>query len=99
MAFGITRQELRRWKQDVNLGNIAFLTHYWIDPRFPDCNTVTKVGCQNVDKLAAWGKQYGLKKEWIDHYPNYPHYDLFGETQKRILVNEQKWDQIKHFKL
>ncbi|WP_099158201.1 hypothetical protein [Virgibacillus ndiopensis] len=99
MAFGITRQELRRWKQEVTNGNIAFLTHYWLDPRFPNCNTVTKVGCQNVDKLATWGKQYGLKKEWIDHYPDYPHYDLFGERQKQILKNEQQWEQIKHFKL
>ncbi|MBM7656061.1 hypothetical protein JOC76_005598 [Neobacillus cucumis] len=63
MAFGIKRHELREWKQKIDQGDIAFLTHYWLDDRFPDCKTVTKVGCQDIEKLAEWGKKYGLKKE------------------------------------
>lgn len=35
MAFGINREELTRWKKAVSAGEIAFLTHYWLDPRFP----------------------------------------------------------------
>ena len=54
MAFGVKREELQRWKQDVEAGKIAFLTHYWIDDRFPGCNTVTKVGCCDLEKLAKW---------------------------------------------
>jgi hypothetical protein len=51
MAFGIRRPELERWKQDVANGHISFLTHYWVDHRFPGCTTVTKVGCSDIDKL------------------------------------------------
>ena len=39
MAFGITRKELGRWKRDVSEGKIAFLTHYWLDDRFPEAKT------------------------------------------------------------
>lgn len=100
MAFGIQRQDLLQWKQEVGEGNIAFLTHFWQDPRFPGCYTVTKVGCKNVEKLAAWGRKYDLKKEWIDHYHrDYPHFDLFGARQKRILAEEQQWRQMKQFNL
>ena len=63
MAFGINRQELRVWKQKVSSGEIAFLTHYWIDERFPGSYTVTKVGCSHLEKLIAWGKRYNLKEE------------------------------------
>ncbi len=43
MAFGINREELKHWKKQVAQGDIAFLTHYWFDKRFPQFNTVTKV--------------------------------------------------------
>ncbi|MCY8098432.1 hypothetical protein MOB81_20475, partial [Bacillus atrophaeus] len=33
MAFGIHRGELNRWKEAVKSGEIAFLTHYWLDDR------------------------------------------------------------------
>lgn len=99
MAFGIKRETLIKWKQDVKDGKIAFLTHYWLDDRFPGCKTVTKVGCSNLDKLIAWGKRYDLKKEWIHLDPDYPHFDLFGDTQKKILVAEDKWDHIEKFRL
>lgn len=33
MAFGIDRQELSRWKEAVERGEIAYLTHFWLDPR------------------------------------------------------------------
>jgi hypothetical protein len=42
MAFGINRAELNRWKQVVSTGQIAFLTHYWVDKRFPDITTVPR---------------------------------------------------------
>lgn len=94
MAFGIKREELDQWKQDVADGNIAFLTHYWIDERFPGCSTVTKVGCSDLDKLKAWGSQYGLRPEWLDLRGDYPHFDLFGDRQKAILIAENKLGQV-----
>lgn len=35
MAFGIKREEMKQWKASVARGEIAYLTHYWVDPRFP----------------------------------------------------------------
>lgn len=99
MAFGIKRDELKEWKQQVTNGEIAFLTHYWIDDRFPGCDTVTKVGCSDVNKLKIWGRQYGLEDHWIDYKEKYPHYDLFGKHQLSILKSEEKWEQINRFKL
>ena len=94
MAFGIKRDELNRWKQDVTEERISFLTHYWVDDRFPGCSTVTKVGCSNLDKLERWGRQYGLKPEWMDLRGDYPHFDLFGDHQKRILKAEGMLAQL-----
>ncbi|ATH91826.1 hypothetical protein ACH95_04385 [Bacillus glycinifermentans] len=99
MAFGINRQELNEWKRAVQNGEIAFLTHYWIDDRFPDSRTVTKAGCQNVEKLSAWGEQYGLKKEWIDQRSGFPHFDLIGQKQIEILTKEKLFSHIKRFRL
>jgi hypothetical protein len=89
LAFGIKRQEVIKWKRNIDHGEIAFLTHYWLDDRFPGCKTVTKVGCNDLEKLAAWGKKHGLKKEWIHHrVDGYSHFDLIGERQKEILLKE-----------
>ena len=89
MAFGINREELKNWKASVEKGEIAFLTHYWLDDRFPGCKTVTKVGCSDLDKLIAWGKTHGLEPEWIDkRKANLPHFDLFGERRDAILRRE-----------
>lgn len=89
MAFGITRKELNEWKRKIDNGEIAFITHYWYDERFPNAKTVTKVGCRDIDKLIQWGKKYGLKKEWIDYRKEgYSHFDLIGEWEKRILEAE-----------
>jgi len=99
MAFGLERAELRTWKKKVRHGEIAFLTHYWLDDRFPTCDTVTKVGCVDLDKLETWGKQYGLKKQWIHKRNKYPHFDLFGDIQKKILIEEKQWLHINKFNL
>ncbi|MBZ5201715.1 hypothetical protein HU147_10840 [Planomicrobium chinense] len=99
MAFGVKRDELNRWKQNVEAGHIAFLTHYWIDDRFPGCSTVTKVGCSDLDKLEQWGMQYGLKREWMDLRGKYPHFDLFGEHQRRILTAEGQAEHLRRFNL
>lgn len=99
MAFGIKREELLHWQEQVSNGNIAFLTHYWMDPRFPNCYSVTKVGCSNIDKLIKWGSDYQLKASWIHIDQEYPHYDLFGEKQREILELEGKWDHIRRFKI
>lgn len=56
MAFGLKREELYAWKEAVNRGEVAFLTHYWIDDRFPGATTVTKVGCGDIEKLIQWGR-------------------------------------------
>lgn len=99
MAFGIKRDELIEWKQHVKQEKIAFLTHYWIHPKFPSCKTVTKVGCENLSKLANWGFQYGLKEEWIHYNEEFPHFDLIGERQYNILKSEGLWMHIERFKL
>ncbi|UCZ51584.1 hypothetical protein LGQ02_11955 [Bacillus shivajii] len=99
MAFGIKKEELHDWKEKAESGQIAFLTHYWYDERFPQCHTVTKVACSNRMRLIWWGKQYGLKQEWIHERNEFPHFDLLGETQKKILQAEGLEEQLKRFKL
>ncbi len=99
MAFGLTRIELVKWKKQVIAGEIAIITHYWQDSRFPNATTVTKVGCADLQKLISWGKQYDLKPEWIDLREDYPHFDLFGEKQIAILIEENQFEQIKKFKI
>jgi len=89
LAFGINKIELKEWKRKIDEGEIAFLTHYWLDNRFPGSKTVTKVGCQDLHKLEMWGAQYGLKKEWIHiRKDGYSHYDLIGPRQAEILTKE-----------
>lgn len=94
MAFGIKRSELIEWKKKIDNGEIAFLTHYWYDERFPEAKTVTKVGCKDINKLIDWGKKYGLKKEWV-HYRNegYSHFDLIGPKEEEIVRAEGKLER------
>ncbi|SEJ17566.1 hypothetical protein SAMN04488127_1183 [Bhargavaea ginsengi] len=99
MAFGVKRQEVSEWKEAVSRGEIAFLTHFWLDDRFPGCRTVTKAGCADLAKLEAWGRQYGLHPDWIDHKERYPHFDLFGEREYEILKKEGREDLIERFRL
>ncbi|WP_202079045.1 hypothetical protein [Caldalkalibacillus salinus] len=99
MAFGITRKELNQWKAKIDRGEIALITHYWVHPRFPECKTVTKAGAKNLEELIQWGKQYGLKPEWIDLRDDYPHFDLIGDKQIEILREEKCVDQLKRFNL
>lgn len=97
MAFGINKEELNEWKQKVESGEIAFLTHYWLDDRFPEINSVTKVGCKDIHLLTMWGKKYSLDPKWIHHRSGYPHYDLMGKTQARILKAESLYEHIERF--
>lgn len=97
MAFGIKRIELEKWKEKVRNGEIAFLTHYWLDDRFPNAKTVTKVGCGNIEKLIAWGKKYDIPAKYIDRRGSYPHFDLLGERQYEILKAENLLEQLKRF--
>lgn len=99
MAFGITRVELARWKASVLKGDIAFLTHYWLDDRFPGVRTVTKVGCSDLERLAKWCLDNGLPPEYIHNRPPFPHFDLLGPKQKEILQKEGEWGQLKRFKI
>ncbi|GER70267.1 hypothetical protein BpJC7_15700 [Weizmannia acidilactici] len=55
MAFGIKRKQIQEWKAAIDRGEIAFLTHFWLDDRFPEAKSVTKVGCNDLGKLAEWG--------------------------------------------
>ncbi|MCT8138278.1 hypothetical protein H1D32_11270 [Anaerobacillus sp. CMMVII] len=98
MAFGIKREELNAWKEKVKQGEIAFLTHYWYDPRFPEVKTVTKVGCANIDRLIDWGQKYQIPAKYIDDRSDYPHFDLLGERQIEILTKEQMLAQLQRFK-
>ena len=99
MAFGINREELTQWKQAVSAGKIAFLTHYWLDPRFPDITTVTKVGCSDLSRLTRWCEENGLPAQYIHHRVAYPHFDLMGPRQPEILRQEGLWDQLERFKM
>jgi len=99
MAFGITREELTQWKRAVSRGEIAFLTHFWLEPRFPGIHAVTKVGCADMERLTDWCVANGLNPRYIHQRLPYPHYDLIGEKQKEILQKEQLWDHLKRFKL
>ncbi len=97
MAFGVTRQEMNAWKDKVSSGEIAFLTHYWLDPRFPGIKTVTKVGCKDLNRLREWCERNGLNPDYIHDRTNYPHFDLIGWKQKEILYREKQWEQVKRF--
>lgn len=97
MAFGIDRAELKAWKQAVNKGEIAYLTHYWYDPRFPEFKTVTKVGCSDMDRLVSWCKENGLNPRYIHHRSLFPHFDLIGPKQKEILQKERLWHHLERF--
>lgn len=97
VAFGIRREELMQWKESVKRGEIAYLTHYWYEPRFPQFHTVTKVGCSDLERLAAWCIKYDLPPHYIHHRFAYPHFDLIGPKQKEILQSEQQWAQLERF--
>ncbi|WP_027415523.1 hypothetical protein [Aneurinibacillus terranovensis] len=99
MAFGIAREELEKWKEAVSRGEIAFLTHYWLDPRFPDSKTVTKVGCANLKSLSDWCTANGLNPKYIHNRAPFPHFDLIGPKQKEILQKENLRDQLTRFRL
>lgn len=99
MAFGIDRTELIKWKNKIERGEVAILTHYWMDKRFPGCTSVTKVGCQNIATLVEWGNKYDLQPTWIHYHQRYPHFDLFGARQKHILMQEGLYNHIERFNL
>lgn len=99
MAFGIKRAELEAWKKAVERGEIAYLTHYWLDPRFPGVRTVTKVGCADLERLRAWCAENGLNPRYIHHRPPYPHFDLIGPKQAEILRREGLLGQLERFGL
>jgi hypothetical protein len=98
VAFGLKREELEMWKKRVKRGEIAFITHYWIDERFPGINTVTKVGCANIERLLQWGEQYRIPARALHKRPDYPHFDLLGERQIEILTKENLLEQLERFK-
>ncbi|WP_138753629.1 hypothetical protein [Paenibacillus sinopodophylli] len=97
MAFGIKRKEMQAWKAAVARGEIAFLTHYWLDPRFPDMRTVTKVGCSDMEKLARWCLDNGLNPRYIHARSEYPHFDLLGSKQREVLRAANMLDQLERF--
>ncbi|WP_409347133.1 hypothetical protein [Paenibacillus sp. MBLB4367] len=99
MAFGITRDELAVWKAAVSRGEIAYLTHYWIDPRFPGIKTVTKVGCADLGVLADWCRAHGLNPQYIHNRPPFPHFDLIGPKQKQILLQEGLTEHVERFRM
>jgi hypothetical protein len=99
MAFGIRRHELERWKARAAAGEIAYLTHYWLDPRFPGIRTVTKVGCADLAKLVDWCRTWGFDPAYIHRRNPHPHFDLFGPRQKEILLAAGEWEQVRRFDL
>ncbi|OXM16880.1 hypothetical protein [Paenibacillus herberti] len=99
MAFGIGREELGSWKRAVDGGEIAFLTHFWIDERFPGVTSVTKVGCSNLARLEEWCRSRDIPPKYIHRRDRYPHMDLFGEVQERILREQGLNDHLIRFKI
>ena len=99
MAFGITRDEMNKWKHEVKLGRISFLTHYWLEPRFSGIRTITKVGCADLEKLTLWCLDNGLNPANIHRREDFPHYDLIGLKQREILYKEKQWLQIERFSI
>ncbi|MDQ0169796.1 MULTISPECIES: hypothetical protein [Paenibacillus] len=99
MAFGIKRNELTAWKERVSRGEIAYLTHFWIDPRFPGVKSVTKVGCADLERLEEWCRAHGLNPRYIHRREPFPHFDLLGEKQKQILQLEGLTEHIRRFHL
>ncbi|MFD2332366.1 hypothetical protein ACFSR7_24175 [Cohnella sp. GCM10020058] len=97
MAFGVKREELEAWKRKVAAGEIAFLTHYWFEPRFPGVKTITKVGCADLDKLSDWCSLHGLNPAYIHARRPFPHFDLIGDKQSEILRVEGQWEQLERF--
>ncbi|WP_018663571.1 hypothetical protein [Heyndrickxia acidiproducens] len=97
MAFGISRTQLKAWKDAIDRGEIAFLTHFWLDDRFPEAKSVTKVGCNDLGRLAGWGARYELRKEWIHiRKDGYSHFDLFGNKQREVLEKEGQLSFVPH---
>lgn len=99
MAFGITKQELREWKKAVARGEIAFLTHYWYDARFPQYKTVTKVGCNDLNLLKQWCLDHGLDPKYIHYRMPYPHFDLIGPKQVELLQKAALDEHVHRFRL
>ncbi|WP_313800325.1 hypothetical protein [Cytobacillus sp.] len=95
MAFGLKKKDIQEWKKKIDKGEIAFLTHYWLDDRFPGYKTVTKVGCNDMKRLIEWGKKHHLQPDWIHKRKDgYSHFDLIGEHQAKILEAEGLDDHI-----
>lgn len=99
MAFGITREELAKWKEAVARGEIAYLTHFWIEPRYPGIRTVTKVGCSNLGVLADWCEANGLNPVYIHNRSPFPHFDLIGPKQAEILRRLNLYSHLERFRL
>jgi hypothetical protein len=99
MAFGISREELNLWKETVTREEISFLTHYWWDKRFPHFQTVTKVGCSNMERLIQWCLSHDLNPQYIHNRPPFPHFDLIGPKQREILQKEGQWEQLERFRI
>lgn len=99
MAFGITKQELREWQKAVARGEIAFLTHYWYDKRFPQYKTVTKVGCSDLILLKQWCIDHGLDPRYIHYRMPYPHFDLIGPKQVELLQAASLDEHVQRFRL
>lgn len=99
IAFGISKRELSEWKLKVERGEIAYLTHYWYDERFPNCKTVTKVGCANLDTLEQWCKTHALDPQYIHRRGKYPHFDLLGPYQRVLLKKLGLIEHVERFQL
>ncbi|SMF82391.1 hypothetical protein SAMN05661091_2174 [Paenibacillus uliginis N3/975] len=99
MAFGISKQELKEWKTAVSRGEIAYLTHYWYDSRFPEYKTVTKVGCSDLVRLRQWCMEHDLDPIYIHNRMPYPHFDLIGPKQAEILRKASLDSHVRRFNL
>lgn len=75
------------------------MTHYWVDARFPQFKTITKVGCCDLSRLREWCVANGLNPAYIHHRDEYPHFDLLGSKQVEILRRENLHEHLRRFKL
>ncbi len=40
---------------------------------------------RSIEELVAWGREHGLKPEWIDRSHDLPHFDVSVERHREVL--------------
>lgn len=55
---------------------------------------------RSAGELVAWGREHGLKPEWIHRHSSVPHFDAFGEhlekcgagvSRRELVADIRRW--------